>query len=78
LCEIRDPGEGFTLGSLPQAAISNPPDGPFDRSYYVPYRAGMRPGGFGIPLTRNRVDELLSEKGNQVALIEYLHGFRQP
>ena len=34
LYQIRDPGEGFTLDSLPQAAISNPPGGIFDHVAY--------------------------------------------
>jgi anti-sigma regulatory factor (Ser/Thr protein kinase) len=34
---------------------------------------GIRPGGFGILLARNLVDELLyNEKGNEVLLIKYL------
>jgi anti-sigma regulatory factor (Ser/Thr protein kinase) len=34
----------------------------------------MRPGGFGILLTRSFVDELLyNEKGNEALLIKYLH-----
>jgi CheY-like chemotaxis protein len=78
LYEIRDPGEGFALDSLPHAAISNPHEGPFDHATYR-LEHGMRPGGFGILLTRNLVDELLyNEKGNQVVLIKYLQGFRQP
>lgn len=75
--EIRDPGEGFAFNSLPQAAISNPPEKPFD---HASYRAlhGMRPGGFGILVTKNLVDELLyNEKGNQVVLIKYLQSFRR-
>ena len=32
----------------------------------------MRPGGFGILLVRNLVDELVyNERGNEVILIEY-------
>jgi anti-sigma regulatory factor (Ser/Thr protein kinase) len=33
---------------------------------------GMRPGGFGILLVRNLVDELVyNERGNEVILIKY-------
>jgi hypothetical protein len=33
----------------------------------------MRPGGFGIMMTRQLVDELIySEHGNEVLLIKYL------
>ena len=36
-------------------------------------KLGMRPGGFGILLTRALVDELLyNEKGNEALLIKYL------
>ena len=34
---------------------------------------GLRPGGFGILMTRQLVDELLyNEAGNEVLLIKYL------
>jgi hypothetical protein len=34
---------------------------------------GLRPGGFGILLTRNIIDELIyGEMGNEVVLIKYL------
>ena len=33
---------------------------------------GMRPGGFGMLLTRKLVDELVyNERGNQVILVKY-------
>ena len=36
---------------------------------------GLRPGGFGILMTRKLVDELIySEAGNEVLLIKYLDG----
>jgi anti-sigma regulatory factor (Ser/Thr protein kinase) len=36
---------------------------------------GRRPGGFGILLTRNLVDELLyNERGNAVLFVKYLQG----
>jgi CheY-like chemotaxis protein len=69
---VRDPGEGFSLDSLPHAAVSNTPDEPF-RHVAVRRELGMRPGGFGILLTRRLADELLySEKGNEAILVKYL------
>jgi anti-sigma regulatory factor (Ser/Thr protein kinase) len=70
--EIRDPGKGFPIGSLPQAAVSNPSDDPIR---HVVYRIehGLRPGGFGMLITKGLVDELLyNEQGNQVMLIKFL------
>lgn len=69
---IRDPGEGFSFSSLPHSAVSNTADEPFA---HVGYREqhGMRPGGFGILLTKGLVDELLySERGNEVFMIKNL------
>jgi hypothetical protein len=35
--------------------------------------AGQRPGGFGILMTRNLVDELIyNERGNAVLFVKYL------
>ena len=72
LYHIRDPGEGFTFDWLPHAAVSSPPEAPFN---HIAYRSehGMRAGGFGILLARGLVDELIhNEKGNEVVLIKYL------
>jgi DNA-binding NarL/FixJ family response regulator len=69
---IHDPGEGFSLDSLPHAAISNPEGSP---TKHVEFRAeeGRRPGGFGILMTRNLVDDLLyNERGNSVLFVKYL------
>jgi CheY-like chemotaxis protein/anti-sigma regulatory factor (Ser/Thr protein kinase) len=71
---IRDPGEGFSFDRLAHAAISNRSEEPLGHAE-VRDRLGIRPGGFGILLTRNFADELLySEKGNEVMLIKYLPG----
>ncbi|MGA7318848.1 MAG: ATP-binding protein [Silvibacterium sp.] len=73
LYHLRDPGTGFSMGQLPQSAISNPEDRPFN---HATYRAehGIRPGGFGILMTRELVDDLIyNEKGNEVLLIKYLN-----
>ena len=73
IVHIHDPGKGFSLDLLPHAAISNPDDSPIK---HVEVRAeeGRRPGGFGILMTRNLVDELLyNERGNSVLFVKYLH-----
>jgi anti-sigma regulatory factor (Ser/Thr protein kinase) len=73
IVHIHDPGRGFSLDMLPHAAISNPEDSPIK---HVEIRAeeGRRPGGFGILMTRNLVDELLyNEKGNSVLFVKYLN-----
>jgi two-component system, OmpR family, response regulator len=69
---IRDPGNGFSFKDLPHAAISNTPDAPLGHSE-LREQMGMRPGGFGIFLTRKMADEVLyNEKGNEVMLVKYL------
>ena len=69
---IHDPGKGFSLDFLPHAAISNPEDAPI-RHAEVRAEAGKRPGGFGILMTRNLVDELMyNERGNAVLFVKYL------
>jgi anti-sigma regulatory factor (Ser/Thr protein kinase)/CheY-like chemotaxis protein len=72
IVHIQDPGKGFSLNSLPHAAISNPEDSPI-RHVEVRAEAGQRPGGFGILMTRNLVDELIyNERGNAVLFVKYL------
>jgi len=68
---IRDPGEGFSMDKLPHAAISNPEE-PF-RHVELRSELGLRPGGFGLLMTKKFADELIySGKGNEVILIKYL------
>ena len=72
LYRVRDPGQGFSLDELPHAAVSNPQDSPLEH-VEIRDRLGMRPGGFGIFMTRAMVDELIyNEAGNEVLLIKYL------
>jgi CheY-like chemotaxis protein len=69
---VRDPGKGFSLQDLPHAAISNPDGSPTEHAE-VRDRLGLRPGGFGILLTRQLVDELIyNEAGNEALLIKHL------
>ncbi len=72
VAHIADPGKGFSLESLPHAAISNPDDSPIK---HVEYREehGKRAGGFGILMARSLVDELVyNERGNAVLAVKYL------
>jgi CheY-like chemotaxis protein len=72
IVHIHDPGPGFSLDLLPHAAISNPEDSPI-RHVEIRAEEGRRPGGFGILMTRNLVDELLyNEQGNAVMFVKYL------
>jgi len=69
---IRDPGEGFSFDQLPHAAISNRPDAPFEH-VELREKLGIRPGGFGLLMTKDFADEVLySSRGNEVLLIKYL------
>jgi len=69
---VADPGRGFSLDLLPHAAISNPEDSPI-RHVEVRAEQGQRPGGFGILMTRNMVDDLLyNERGNAALFVKYL------
>ena len=71
-CHITDPGPGFTLDEIPHAAIANPTDDPI-RHIALREKQGMRPGGFGVLMAQQLVDELIYEQdGNEVLLIKYL------
>ena len=68
LYRIADPGEGFDIDGLRHAAISNPDDDPI-RHLSVREEQGLRPGGFGLAMTRSLVDELIyNEARNEVHL----------
>lgn len=67
---IRDPGPGFSMTTLEHAAVSNP--GGSLAHAEVRAQMGIRPGGFGILMAKNMVDELIySERGNEVILVKY-------
>jgi DNA-binding response OmpR family regulator len=69
---IRDPGEGFSMDTLAHAAIANSPEQPFQHAE-LRREMGIRPGGFGLLMTKSFADELIySGKGNEVILIKYL------
>lgn len=72
-CRIKDPGEGFSLEQVPHAAIMNPDSDPIQHAA-VREKQGLRPGGFGILVTKKIIDELIyGETGNEVILIKYLN-----
>src|ERR1039457_4037919 len=69
---VAAPRTGFSFDAIAHAAIANPPGEPV-RHLEIRAEQGVRPGGFGILLTRNLVDELIySEMGNEVLFIKYL------
>jgi anti-sigma regulatory factor (Ser/Thr protein kinase) len=69
---VRDPGKGFSFEHLEHAAVSNPEDSPVEHAE-IREKLGMRPGGFGIMMTRQLVDDLIyNEHGNEVLLIKYM------
>ena len=71
-CRITDPGKGFQPDRIPHAAVSNPPDAPLHH-HQLRESLGLRPGGFGILLARQMLDQVIySENGNEVVLIKYL------
>jgi CheY-like chemotaxis protein/anti-sigma regulatory factor (Ser/Thr protein kinase) len=69
---LDDPGQGFKLEELKHAAINNPQDNPMAHMQEREAR-GLRPGGLGLMLTQQLVDELVyNEQRNSVVLIKYL------
>jgi len=71
LYRIADPGEGFDIDGLRHASIANPEDP--TRHLEVREKKGLRPGGFGLAMTRSLVDELIyNEARNEVIFIKYV------
>jgi len=69
---IKDPGEGFKIDDIQHAAVLNPEDNPV-RHMQVRQEKGLRPGGFGILVASQVIDELLyNEKHNELIFIKYL------
>jgi two-component system, OmpR family, response regulator len=72
LYKIADPGKGFDIDGLRHAAISNPDNDPI-RHLQVREEQGLRPGGFGLAMTRSLVDELIyNEARNEVIFVKYV------
>jgi anti-sigma regulatory factor (Ser/Thr protein kinase) len=68
---LRDPGPGFDIAALPHAALTRPDD-PLAVAETREHE-GLRPGGFGLLLARQIVDEMIySERRNEVILIKHL------
>jgi len=68
---LRDPGHGCSFGDLQHAAVANAAG---DVAGHIAVReaAGLRPGGFGILMTRKIADEVVyNETGNEVLLVKY-------
>ena len=66
---FRDPGPGFMPGTLAHAATGDDPLSHIRRRV----EAGLRPGGYGMLLSRRLVDEVIySHAGNEVLLVKHL------
>ena len=69
---IADPGPGFSFEGLSHAAIGQPESDP-TAHMSVREERGIRPGGFGIMMTKAGADELLyNEAQNEVMFVKYL------
>ena len=72
LYSIKDPGEGFDIKDIEHAAFANPPDQP-TRHMEVRQELGLRPGGFGIMLASQVIDELVyNERHNELIFVKYI------
>jgi CheY-like chemotaxis protein len=72
LYRIADPGPGFKFEGLTHAAVTYK-DGDVTESVTVREEKGLRPGGFGILMAQQMVDELLyNEAHNEVVFVKYL------
>ena len=71
LYRIADPGPGFKFEELTHAAVAYSPG---DLTHTVVRQdKGIRPGGFGILMAKQMVDELLyNEAHNEVLFVKYL------
>ena len=70
---FRDPGNGFDRADLNHCANSNTPENVL-ASAEKRIELGLRPGGFGMLIVRQIVDELVyNERGNEVLLIKHLN-----
>jgi CheY-like chemotaxis protein len=68
---IADPGPGFSFEKLSHAAVGQPESEPIAHMS-VREERGIRPGGFGILMTKASADELLyNEAQNEVMFIKY-------
>jgi anti-sigma regulatory factor (Ser/Thr protein kinase) len=69
---FQDPGNGFDRDDLIHAAATPNPDDVM-RTAVERADSGIRPGGFGMLIVRQIVDELVyNEQGNEVLMIKHL------
>jgi anti-sigma regulatory factor (Ser/Thr protein kinase) len=72
LYRVADPGPGFSFKDLTHAVVGQLAEEPIAHMA-VRNQLGIRPGGFGIAMTRAMADELLyNEAQNEVIFIKYL------
>jgi len=72
LYRVADPGPGFSFKGLTHAAVGQPADDPVAHTA-IRDQLGIRPGGFGIAMTRSIADELIyNEAQNEVIFVKYL------
>lgn len=72
LYSIKDPGEGFDIKEIEHAAFANPPGEP-TRHMERRQELGLRPGGFGIMLASQVIDELVyNQKHNELIFVKYI------
>jgi anti-sigma regulatory factor (Ser/Thr protein kinase) len=68
---FRDPGDGFDQADLQHAAMTSDPQHVMAATEHRA-DSGLRPGGFGMLIVRQVVDELVyNEKGNEVVMIKH-------
>jgi anti-sigma regulatory factor (Ser/Thr protein kinase)/CheY-like chemotaxis protein len=69
---FRDPGPGFDPAALAHATASSTPEAVMAAALHRAAN-GLRPGGFGMLVVRQVVDEVAyNERGNEVLLIKHL------
>jgi CheY-like chemotaxis protein/anti-sigma regulatory factor (Ser/Thr protein kinase) len=74
---IADPGPGFSFEGLSHAAVGQPESEPIAH-VSVREERGIRPGGFGILMTKGGADELLyNEAQNEVMFVKYFDNVQE-
>lgn len=69
---LDDPGPGFKIEELTHAAVNNPEEDPIAHMK-AREEKGLRPGGLGLLLTQQMVDDLVyNEARNSVVLVKFL------
>jgi len=69
---FRDPGPGFAHDQLPQATATRAPTD-IVRAAAFREQSGLRPGGFGMLIVRQLVDEVIyNDAGNEVLLVKHI------